>query len=1468
MSSFGNAVERWSMKNAGGIAGLMRPVTSDDYPDSISPAKSISTIVDSAYSSFSGSSYVPDYQTASFQSDSYNLNDDQLSYMDSEYVKAIYNPSTVDHEELYHDIYSVDGPSNNHLGYRISRGSKLLSDEPPISSTKLSSYVTPQSIHQSNENYSYDDRVSQQVKWNPPSDFILSVHDHKAASHELHWQTRVKEGVHGEVSKDYNPSQKREQKENHYFSRSSYDPQLDGMSKMQDGFCMDNSLCDFEIQEQINTKSSTPPQFSDNGNCTYEVKHFSHMNKINKEMHIQTRTEEELEIYKFNDPTENYTKQGEKITCFENTNSSLSEFGPERLSVYETKGGCWIMKPSNEIHCYSSEGTMNEEAGELAHDQQHTAQKQPLSQSINTESSIRNKPLHTRASQIFYCGPHEDLFTQSSRTVDHENEIQEGTKTQNLRKDATRKSLPLLSKPLEQEKSKNHSLYELTSEKITKATTPMLYHLAGGRQFQSNANLSKPQQDNNPESKAYQRVTRFSVSQPTDVKLDSIPLQKNKSQSHLDDHIGKYCGDDISSENLTASAEECLMHDYREKLKVAQKKVLRATSFKRKDLQMSLPGRIKLNPPKRPSIDHFRSYSLSSANDETKSVQVKSSVDTISKKEETEKPVVSRIGGRKRITKEQRKLCYSEPEKLDHLGIVNSVLSWKEETADSTKNVRKYSVGMENRKKSLDSKERTLSSSNLSKIELKQIQHNALIEYMERKTNQRPNTNQQVSMSGTRDFHEWNCASSETLGNDIPLKYLSRRSTGASSSYDGTVTWNDKLVKHSALGDSVQSLDPYVRAKCMNYLDQCTAEDNRKYLEKSPPSVCHKQSKSTQLGQVYNGSVYFSALAPCSDHLHSRLTVTEDNAATETERVCTVRGRGKSMEEIGTSDIIRLSVLSQSTDELHHIKGSVVLPRPENVNNTAVVPQDKLQARNENESGKLPRKTRKEDFLGPHGSDIPSSALERHSRPVSVNVVSSNTDNCSYIPSTSEIHPGAPEQSQPQGAEDEVFLQVSTTKMEMHPRTGLIPQEDASKPQAKGEEAASSLNDIPCHTQTEEEIENEPGLSIPSLEKDLPEHGNEVGTETSVIVGKAPVSEADNQDLGAENKETKLAETRSIGNPQWDEFCHIQSSQVNTLDYIQTSQSPSDLGKHDGCEETPELESMASDPEKENDLPTVKLKSPDSQRRAELVKEITAKDKSLVDILKPLPVRESAMELMKSLFPVDVSAVQKARDRGKASEINQIDKKDGVNTSKVAPKTVLLFQKDYTQEPNGECSDDINSKKRELISSITSKLEDLCGQRESLLCDINENLRHGKDMEAVVKGVCKPNEYERYMMFIGDLEKVVSLLFSLSMRLARVENALSKIDDSTDAEETQSLKERHSILSRQREDAKDLKENLDRRERVVTGILAKYLSEHQLQDYKHFVSLKTSFLIEQKDLDEKIKFHEEQLESLHNSIPP
>ena len=79
--------------------------------------------------------------------------------------------------------------------------------------------------------------------------------------------------------------------------------------------------------------------------------------------------------------------------------------------------------------------------------------------------------------------------------------------------------------------------------------------------------------------------------------------------------------------------------------------------------------------------------------------------------------------------------------------------------------------------------------------------------------------------------------------------------------------------------------------------------------------------------------------------------------------------------------------------------------------------------------------------------------------------------------------------------------------------------------------------------------------------------------------------------------------------------------------------------------------------------------------------------------------------------------------------------------------------------------------------------------------------------------------------------------------------------------------EKRKLLIRQHEDAKELKENLDRREGVVYCIMAAHLSQESLDDYQHFVKMKSALIIEQRKLEDKIKLGEEQLKCLTDSLP-
>ncbi|XP_023782865.1 protein Shroom3 isoform X1 [Cyanistes caeruleus] len=326
----------------------------------------------------------------------------------------------------------------------------------------------------------------------------------------------------------------------------------------------------------------------------------------------------------------------------------------------------------------------------------------------------------------------------------------------------------------------------------------------------------------------------------------------------------------------------------------------------------------------------------------------------------------------------------------------------------------------------------------------------------------------------------------------------------------------------------------------------------------------------------------------------------------------------------------------------------------------------------------------------------------------------------------------------------------------------------------------------------------------------------------------------------------------------------------------------------EGNPREPALESASLDSGINGTAPPVKAKTktPEDIKSEALAKEIVHKDKSLADILDPDSKMKTTMDLMEGIFPGGSSVLKENNMKRKMSQTRASrtavtgdtrEEKEAPVTlvtcpayySVSAPKAELLNKIKDLPEEAGEEEEllDINEKKAELIGSLTHKLEILKEAKESLLADIKMNNALGEEVELLISTLCKPNEFDKYKMFIGDLDKVVNLLLSLSGRLARVENVLSSLGDNANSEERSSLNEKRKLLAGQHEDARELKENLDRRERVVLDILGNYLSEEQLQDYQHFVKMKSALLIEQRELDDKIKLGQEQLKCLMESLP-
>ncbi|XP_029382417.1 protein Shroom4 isoform X1 [Echeneis naucrates] len=200
-----------------------------------------------------------------------------------------------------------------------------------------------------------------------------------------------------------------------------------------------------------------------------------------------------------------------------------------------------------------------------------------------------------------------------------------------------------------------------------------------------------------------------------------------------------------------------------------------------------------------------------------------------------------------------------------------------------------------------------------------------------------------------------------------------------------------------------------------------------------------------------------------------------------------------------------------------------------------------------------------------------------------------------------------------------------------------------------------------------------------------------------------------------------------------------------------------------------------------------------------------------------------------------------------------------------AAKAQLLSQmKDFTD--NREKDDDELTYKKQLMESLRKKLGVLREAQRGLQDDIRANAQLGEEVENMVVSVCKPNEVDKFRMFIGDLDKVVSLLLSLSGRLLRVETTLDTLDAETEHHERLPLLEKKRQLLRQLSEAQDLKDHVDRREQAVSRVLSRCLSPEQHRDYSHFVKMKAALLVEQRQLEDKIRLGEEQLRGLRESL--
>uniref|UniRef100_H3CBT2 Shroom family member 3 n=1 Tax=Tetraodon nigroviridis TaxID=99883 RepID=H3CBT2_TETNG len=274
-----------------------------------------------------------------------------------------------------------------------------------------------------------------------------------------------------------------------------------------------------------------------------------------------------------------------------------------------------------------------------------------------------------------------------------------------------------------------------------------------------------------------------------------------------------------------------------------------------------------------------------------------------------------------------------------------------------------------------------------------------------------------------------------------------------------------------------------------------------------------------------------------------------------------------------------------------------------------------------------------------------------------------------------------------------------------------------------------------------------------------------------------------------------------------------------------------------------------------------------------LAKQLVWRDSSLAPLLDMFGVK-STMELMEEVFTPN------SRLGGKSPWQRRGSRYFFEDTSAflmfMANRLLLSRVQDLCDppemDPDQTQDEDLNAKKVELCEALRHSVAALQQEREALREEQRHHRALGASIDSLVQERLKANERDKYSVFVGDLERIVNLLLSLCSRLMRIDRALLALErdpllQEDAAEERDSLLHKRSLVLRQTDDAQELKENLERRQRVVHGILSGYLTPAQLRDYRGFVSAKPSLLIRQRHLDNLIRHREEHLSRLADSLP-
>ncbi|CAM9599209.1 unnamed protein product [Lampetra planeri] len=1060
-----------------------------------------------------------------------------------------------------------------------------------------------------------------------------------------------------------------------------------------------------------------------------------------------------------------------------------------------------------------------------------------------------------------------------------------------------------------------------TRNVISAERTPMLHHLTVLGAAEGSSRAAAAAATAGDPGKQVRRSDRFATTLRNEIQMKRAQLQKSKSSSQLveeeEEEEENEAAESLTSQWKGESAKDELNSPldaaygeaYKEHVKEAQTKVLRATSFRRRDLEIRLPfdSSLKSRTLENSEGNHSRSSSLSNP------PLTRSQLDSAFQSTES-LPAhhVPRICGRKRLTDQQKKRSYSEPEKMNEVGVGSEsdtspafgsklrdgAFAYPEGSAALCGNSNGDRGSVADRRKFFEKDGSKMSL--LQRAQAKQQQQQQLVSNSSNTKSERHDA--------LKDGYGWYGHPELCLAKMEARRHSSSSSSSLSSSSEQQCLWrphgedvrpmaaysdlsppayqqhagSERKLTSAGRAQGLEQQQPY--GSDLNVNDggfgnsdhqTATGARGRERQQLQQPSWSQQAHLHQQQQQMS-----LEMLPP----RNSEKFVSSENLTSwkaDGRRHVHVRSRSSPTSEVSSKVSLHAPLPSTLTSPVSAATKKGAPPqRP---------PPPKFLAKRDGSEPYATSATSAGDGAGKRSPEARATehGERRRGGPLGV----SSGEPVAPPPATLEAIPGnfpLPPSSPSLPPRPSLAPAISSSPPPApSPSLLLPPQQLTDRPPTAMDTSATPR--IESFMDNNKAVKMVPVMIIRSESKDGRSHQSAAAPDSLVSTTKPEPSVVELHLTSAQNSanvERSAAETSperaSTANQEAEEELgkpeKIGESSVSAFVSFQPSRSQ---------QQQQQQQQQVVNKEEEQ-----RQQEDEDRKTEQLAKEIVGKDRSLADVLAP-GVR-TARELMEGIFPHSdpalgeaLQARRKSQPRGsgaaKAASDGAERREEAVSPTALppcpayysvsAPKAELLMKmKDLVpsvdDDADEEIDPDLTEKKAELIASIGRKLRTLREARELLLEDVRDNEELGREVEGSAEASCKPNELDKFRMFVGDLDKVVSLLLSLAGRLARVDNAINSLGADATAEERQSLVQKRKLLCSQHEDARELKENLDRRERAVDVILAQHLSAEQLQDYRHFVKMKSALIIERRELDDKIKLGEEQLRCLRESMPP